>query len=70
MNAQLAQSLGYTVVRASPCEVGLLRDKDPVRTWWCSDFGHALPPLDHPEIMRAISFEENRRAVCQLDVSQ
>lgn len=54
MTVQQLRDLGYEVVKASPCEVGLVfRDKG-IRTWFCQDFDHRLPGLDHPIIAETI----------------
>lgn len=54
MTEQEAKALGYSVVKASPFEVGLVKNGKGIRTWFCQDFGRKLPRLDHPDIMRAI----------------
>ena len=53
-----AEALGYSVVRASPFEVGLTKNGRGLRTWFCADFDRKLPALDHPEIQRAIEVNE------------
>lgn len=58
MTAQEAEALGYKVIAASVFEVGLVKDGRGVRTWFCSDFDRKLPPLDHPEIAKAIDVHE------------
>lgn len=58
MTTEEAVALGYTVVMASLCEVGLVKGGGGVRTWWCSDFDHKLPGLDHPRILEFIERHE------------
>ena len=55
MTAQEAAALGYEVVRASDYEVGLLKNGQGIRTWFCQDFDRKLPPLDHPLIQECIA---------------
>lgn len=63
MTAQEAAALGYEVVRASPYEVGLVKNSDSqsrgIRTWWCMDFDRELPSLDHAVIQKAIEINES-----------
>jgi hypothetical protein len=58
MNAKQAEALGYSVVKASPFEVGLVKNGTGVRTWFCQDFDRKLPRLDHPLIQKAIKANE------------
>ncbi len=59
MTIEEAQKLGYEVIKASPFEVGLLKNGKGIRTWFCQDFDRKLPPLDHPLIQRAIQIVED-----------
>lgn len=59
MSAQEAAALGYEVVKASVYEVGLVKNGQGIRTWWCQDFDRKLPGLDHPEIQKAIEINES-----------
>lgn len=45
---------GYTLVQASPFEVGLLFKGQGVRTWWVGDFGCRMPDLDDFRVVEAI----------------
>jgi hypothetical protein len=54
MTAKEAKALGYAVIKASPYEVGLVRNGKGIRTWWARDFGGKLPKLDHSLIQEAI----------------
>lgn len=58
MTAAEAKALGYEVVAASNCEVGLMKNGKGIRTWWNSRFGNALPELDDPQIQKAIEINE------------
>ena len=58
MTAQEAKKLGYNVIAASAFEVGLVKNGRGIRTWFCRDFDGKLPPLNHPEIQRAIATTE------------
>ena len=58
MTALDAKKLGYEIVAASVCEVGLVKNGLGIRTWFCQDFERELPGLDHPEIQRAIAINE------------
>lgn len=58
MTKEEAEKLGYKVIAASPFEVGLLKGEKGLRTWLCQDFDRKLPPLDHPEILKAIEINE------------
>lgn len=49
-----AAKLGYRVIRASDCEVGLVCGERGVRTWWCLDFSHKVPSLDDSRIFAAV----------------
>jgi hypothetical protein len=55
MNRAEAKKLGYEVIKASPFEVGLMRNGKGIRTWFCQDFDRKLPGLDHPLIIEAIN---------------
>jgi hypothetical protein len=55
MNKTEAEKLGYKVIKASPFEVGLMRNGKGIRTWFCQDFDRKLPGLDHPLIIEAIN---------------
>lgn len=57
MTKEEAELLGYQIIKASFCEVGLIRGDRGVRTWWASDFDCRLPPLDNPVIMEAIDID-------------
>jgi hypothetical protein len=46
---------GWEVIKASPFEVGLLKDGKGVRTWWSQDFNGNLPTLEHPIIQETIN---------------
>jgi hypothetical protein len=59
MSIEEAKELGYEVIKASPFEVGLVKDGRGIRTWWANEFGCKLPDLDHPEIQRAIQITED-----------
>lgn len=54
MTREQAAALGYSVIKASPHEVGLLKNGKGIRTWFCQDFDRKLPALDHPIIVEAI----------------
>lgn len=54
-----AKALGYALIKASPYEVGLIKNGHGIRTWWASEFGGKMPKLDHPEIQEAIRITEN-----------
>lgn len=58
MTSREAKQLGYEVVRASSFEVGLLKNSKGIRTWFAQEFKGKLPPLNHPEIQRAIKITE------------
>lgn len=58
MTIEEAESLGYKIVRASPIELGLIRNGVGIRTWWIRDFEGTLPSLDHPKVMEAINGTE------------
>lgn len=58
MTIKEAQAKGYAVIKASPFEVGLLRNGNGVRTWFARDFGGKLPKLDHSLISEAIRIHE------------
>lgn len=60
MTKKEAEIRGYKVIAASPFEVGLIKGEKGIRTWFwfCQDFDRKLPPLDHPEILRAIEVNE------------
>lgn len=58
MTAKEARALGYKLIKASPFEVGLIKNDKGIRTWWASEFGGKMPPLDHYEIIRAIEAQE------------
>jgi len=58
MTAQEAAALGYEVVKASPFEVGLIKNEKGIMTWFCQDFDRKLPDLDHPKIQEAIEIQE------------
>lgn len=70
MTSQEAHDLGYRVIAASPFEVGLIKvtglacdqpkGERGVRTWFCQDFDHRLPSLDHPKIQEAIRIHEGQ----------
>jgi hypothetical protein len=53
--AKLAKALGYSVEKATPFEVGLLKNGKGIRTWFCQDFDRKLPELDHPIILACIA---------------
>lgn len=59
MTTTEAHNLGYMIIRASCCEVGLVKNGKGVRTWWAGDFGCTLPTLDHPIIQEAIKIQES-----------
>lgn len=54
MTKEQAALLGYEVIKASPHEVGLVKNGKGIRTWFCQDFDRKLPELDHPIITEAI----------------
>ena len=56
-----ARTQGYKVIKASPFEVGLVKNGVGIRTWWASDFDCKLPPLGHPVMMDCIKRSEARR---------
>jgi hypothetical protein len=58
MTIEEAKALGYEVVKASPFEVGLVKNGKGIRTWFCQDFDRRLPDLDHPKIQEAIQRTE------------
>ena len=58
MTKKEAEIHGYKVIAASAFEVGLIKGERGIRTWFCQDFDRKLPPLDHPEILRAIEINE------------
>jgi len=45
----------YELIKASPFEVGLLRNGLGVRTWWARDFDCKMPDLRHPLVQEAIA---------------
>lgn len=53
-----AVAKGYSMERASAFEVGLLYKGRGLRTWWNSTFGGEIPRLDHPEVAKAIQYNE------------
>jgi hypothetical protein len=63
MTAIEAAALGYRVIKASPFEVGLAKGGKVIRTWFCQDFDHQLPPLDHPEVMKYICWHNAAEAL-------
>jgi len=58
MTEKEAKDLGYKVIKASPFEVGLVKNGEGIRTWWARDFGGKMPKLDHQLIMEAIKIHE------------
>jgi hypothetical protein len=58
MTAKEAKALGYSVVKASPFEVGLLHKGKGVKTWFARDFGGKLPKLDHSIIRETVILHE------------
>lgn len=58
MTSKQATKLGYRVIAASPFEVGLTKNGKGVRTWFCQELDRKIPSLDHPEIKRAITINE------------
>ena len=59
MTKEQATALGYSLIKASICEVGLIKNGKGIRTWWASDFNGKMPELDHPKIMEAIEITED-----------
>lgn len=57
MTIEQAEKLGYRLVAASFCEIGLEKRGRGIRTWWASQFD-SWPHLDHVEIQRAIEVNE------------
>ena len=47
-------STGYTLIQASPFEVGLLYNGEGVRTWWVADFQCRMPELTDQRVAEAI----------------
>jgi hypothetical protein len=66
MTSEEATALGYRVVKASPFEVGLMKGDKGLRTWFCQDFQHRLPALDHPKIMECIAWREAADAISKV----
>ena len=58
MTIQQAQDLGYALIKASPFEVGLLKDGRGIRTWWAREFAGRMPKLDHSLVQEAIRLNE------------
>ena len=58
MTIQQAQDLGYALIKASPFEVGLLKNGRGIRTWFAQDFGGRMPKLDHSLVQEAIRLNE------------
>lgn len=54
-----AAAKGFSLVRASPFEVGLLRNGRGCRTWWAGEFGCKMPKLDHAAVQEAIRTTED-----------
>lgn len=63
MTAAEAKLAGYELVKASPYEVGLLKNGKGIRTWWARDFDCALPTLEHPLIQEAIRITEEHTSM-------
>jgi hypothetical protein len=53
-----ATTKGYSLVIASPFEVGLLRNGEGMRTWYVFDFECQMPKLDHALVQEAIEASE------------
>ena len=62
MTIQQAVDLGYALIKASPYEVGLVKNGRGVRTWWARDFGGKMPKLDHSLVQEALRFNEPPKA--------
>lgn len=45
----------YELIKASPYEVGLLRNGRGMRTWWAKEFDCKMPDLSHPLVQEAIA---------------
>lgn len=58
MTAKEAEALGYTIVRASAYEVGLLKNGKGIRTWWANDFHGNMPTLEDSKVQDAIKVNE------------
>ena len=62
MTADEARRLGYSLMEASPFEVGLLKNGRGLRTWWAQTFDCIMPTLDHPIVLEAIELNEKNEA--------
>lgn len=58
MTVDEAKVSGYTLIVASPMEVGLLKNGKGIRTWWNAEFHGRFPDLDHPLVQQAILVTE------------
>jgi hypothetical protein len=58
MSVEEATEMGYSVIKASAFEVGLVKGEVGLNTWFCQDFDRHLPGLDHPKIQEAIRIHE------------
>jgi hypothetical protein len=62
---QIVNGHHYTIMAASPFEVGLLCDGKGVRTWYANSFSASqegsveFPDISHPEIQTAIGNHED-----------
>lgn len=57
-NPFIQKDEGWEVIKASPFEVGLIKDGKGIRTWWAKDFDCNLPTFDHPIIQKCIQDHE------------
>lgn len=54
---QMAVSLGYSIIKASPFEWGLIKNGKGIRTWFSQDLGNA-PQISDPKVIEAILIAE------------
>lgn len=59
MTIQEAVQKGYELVKASPFEVGIIKNGQGLRTFWLAEFGGKMPTLAHPQIQAAIAIQED-----------
>ena len=58
MTVAEVKALGYSLIKASRFEVGLVKNGVGVRTWWASEFGGKMPPLDHSVVQESVRANE------------